>query len=115
MAKRKPITIDLGDEVDRPIRFSAEYSEALQVKHGDWTTLLKSDTHENIVAQLIYDGLIDRGEFTTPASIKGSLDASLLGENFAACLHALTGNKPERKNDRQIEDSAKNEATPLVQ
>src|SRR4051812_39098351 len=112
MAKRKPITVDLGDEIERPIRFSGAYSEALQIKHGSWAEFLKSDKSETIIAQLIFDGLVDKAEFT-PESIKKSMDASLQLENLSRLTFALTGVESGFVNSRISGDAKNDPSQPL--
>lgn len=114
MAKRTPITIDLGDGIDRPIWYSAEYVEKIQIEHGDWQKFLSSENEYALVPRLIYEGLKDKGDFTLE-TVKRNLDASLMAENLNAIIQALTGQKLPYVNNRAPEDPAKNEPIQTVQ
>lgn len=106
MAKRTPITIDLGDETDRPIRYSAAYADGLKEKYGSMKELgNKIDSGDIVFSQIVLDGLVDKAGFTAE-SIREATDASLQLEIWLKIIEALTGSKIDPPNKRTVDPNA---------
>ena len=114
-----PKTVDIGDGIARPIKYTGKYVRELKTKYETLEAMLKLGT-EDYLPQLIYDGLTDKGTLT-PEQIRDEMDAGDVYRILSEIWRALTGNKfdfqavQDRAVDRAVNHPEKNETMPAAQ
>ena len=99
-----PLTINLGDGVERPIEFSIARAKQLEAEYADKGGLFAQPV-ENVPA-LILEGLVDKGDLTVE-EIQSMCSMQRLTYIFPILLGALNGSDPDDIRE-QLRNHVKN-------
>jgi hypothetical protein len=94
---RKPITVDLGDGVERTLRFTLRVANRIKQQFGGFEAMnqaLKSDPLE-ILPDLLHAGMKPNDD-VTPDDIQDIIDMARIAEITDAFSEAFNGKKPEK-------------------